>query len=84
MHTVIDIVRELTPKALARRLGVRNTAISNAVAQNRFPARWYQIVTAMCSEKGIKVEGEEYRGLFNFIQNDDLDAECPQLPEVAQ
>jgi hypothetical protein len=84
MTTVIDIVKELTPKVLARKLGVRNTAISNAVAQSRFPARWYQVVSEMCSDKGMDVEGGGFRALFNFIPNDEHDGQSPLPSEVVE
>lgn len=53
MDDVSSICRTIGRKEMEARLGVSKAAIANAVAQGRFPARWYIVVREMCAESGI-------------------------------
>ena len=60
--TVASICDAIGRKALAERVGVGMTTISNAVVDGRFPAKWFLAVRDMCLEKGI----ESPEALFTF------------------
>lgn len=62
MCTIPDICDAIGRKTLGQRLGVGRAAIANAVAEGKFPARWFKVVTDLCAEKGIDCPDE----LFNF------------------
>lgn len=69
MGTVTDICDRLGRKNMAMRLGVKATAISNAVAAGRFPAKWFLVVREMCAESGVECPD----GVFAFTEiSDDL------------
>lgn len=62
-----DICDALGRATIAARLKVRVTAVSNAVTEGRFPARWFLVVTELCEENGLKCPEQ----LFTFVR-----AEC--------
>jgi hypothetical protein len=64
MMTVERICDELGRKNLALSLGVSKAAISNAIAAERFSARWYRIVSTMCEDSEIDCP----KDLFGFIE----------------
>lgn len=58
-----EVCDVLGRRAMAKRLGVGVTQISNASVEGQFPARWFAILRDMCAEAGI--DCPEY--LFTFI-----------------
>lgn len=62
--TAADICDALGRKAMAVRLRVKSTAVSNAATDGRFPSRWLKIVRSMCEEIAIPCP----ESLFNFIE----------------
>lgn len=62
MSTVKIICDRIGRRPMAQALGVRPTAISNAVSEGMFPARWFVVVRRMCGERGIDCP----EALFNF------------------
>lgn len=69
--TVAAICDRIGRKVVADRLGVGKTAVSNAVAENQCPARWYIELQVLCREHGMECPVH----LFNFYR---LSAEGPQ------
>ncbi len=63
MTNVADIVEALGRPLLIERLGVVRQAISNAIGDNRFPAKWYAVIHDLCVERGIECPRE----LFAFV-----------------
>lgn len=61
--SVADICNRLGRAKLATAVGVGLTAVANAVAENRFPARWFFVVRALCDQAEIQCP----ETLFNFI-----------------
>lgn len=59
-----DICDALGRKAIADRIGVGLTAVSNASVDGGFPAKWFAVLREMCAEVGIECPER----LFNFIQ----------------
>ena len=51
--TVSDICDKLGRKAIAERLNVGATAVSNASVEQKFPAAWYAVIREMCGSSGI-------------------------------
>lgn len=47
---------------MAARLGVKVTAISNAVVVEKMPAKWFLVVREMCDEHGLDCP----ESLFSF------------------
>lgn len=74
--TVSDICNVLGRAKLATALGVRLSAVSNAVVDGRFPAKWYRVVHEMCGEARIDCPV----GLFNFVDPPSADPE-PTTPD---
>ncbi|MGI3165524.1 hypothetical protein [Pseudooceanicola sp. 200-1SW] len=64
MDDISYICQEIGRKEMEARLGVSKAAIANAVAQGRFPARWYLVVREMCAEKDIVCPD----GVFSFAK----------------
>src|SRR6056297_748356 len=54
MITSRDIADRLGRKSIAERLGVGETAVSNAVVRGWFPATWSYLLEQMCNEEGIE------------------------------
>ena len=63
MTSVSIICDTLGRSAIADRVGVGLTTVSNAATSNRFPARWYVLIKAMCDDKGIECPID----LFSFV-----------------
>lgn len=61
--TTVEICNAIGRSLIAAHLNVRVTAVSNAVTDGRFPARWFLVMTKLCSEHGIPCPKE----LFNFV-----------------
>lgn len=49
---------------MGQRLKVSRAAIANAVAEGKFPPRWYRILSRMCVEGAVECPME----LFNFAE----------------
>ncbi len=62
MSKISDICDALGRKEMGRRLGVSKAAIANAVADGKFPSRWYKIISRMCADAEIECPMR----LFNF------------------
>jgi hypothetical protein len=62
--TVADICDAIGRKVIASRLGVGKTAVSNAVAEGVFPARWYREINMLCLEHDVPCCDE----IFNFVR----------------
>lgn len=63
MTDVKHIVKTLGARAIADRLGVTRSAVSNAAMANQFPASWYLVVCDLCDEHDM---GEPPYSLFGF------------------
>ena len=69
MHTIETkpsagtIADALGRRRMAAALGVRTTAVSNAVVRGLFPASWFLAVDALARAEGIACPRE----LFNFV-----------------
>ncbi|WP_319528963.1 hypothetical protein [uncultured Cohaesibacter sp.] len=61
MSTAKSIVADLGAKAVAARLGVGVTAVSNAVVAGSFPSAWWFELTAMGRERGLDVPVSLFR-----------------------
>lgn len=46
------IAERIGRRKLAAELGVRTTAVSNAVVAGAFPARWFAVIERLCAEAG--------------------------------
>jgi hypothetical protein len=64
MATVEQVCDAVGRAELARLLGVRKQAVSNAVADGRFPAKWFSVVRDLCASRGIDCP----ESLFSFAQ----------------
>lgn len=62
--TASDICDALGRKAIADRIGVGLTAVSNASADGGFPAKWFAVLREMCAECGLDCPEH----LFNFVR----------------
>ncbi len=74
-QTVSTICDALGRKAVARRIGVGVTAVSNACTDNMFPAKWFAAVRQMCSEKEMDCP----EVLFSFLPAST--APVPPMPQ---
>ncbi|OWJ81382.1 hypothetical protein CDV52_18455 [Haematobacter missouriensis] len=69
MHTIetkpsaANIADALGRRRMAEALGVRTTAVSNAVVRGLFPASWFLAVEALARAEGVACPCE----LFNFV-----------------
>lgn len=79
MNTVSYICDTLGRKHLAEALGVKPTAVSNAVVQGKFPAKWYAVIKSLASEATISCPDD----LFNFIAVDPPVASQPPNEDAA-
>lgn len=61
--TASDICDVLGRRAIADKIGVGMSAVSNASVDGRFPAKWFRAIQSMCSDAGIECPDR----LFNFI-----------------
>lgn len=63
--TASAICDALGRKAIAERLNVGATAVSNASAENRFPASWYAAIKDMCeaAEIACPLDAFNWKGL---------------------
>ncbi|MFD1481630.1 hypothetical protein [Paracoccus nototheniae] len=68
--TVSAICEVVGRQAIASAVGVGLTAVSNAASENRFPARWFYAVRALCAESGIQCPER----LFSFAGIDNSSA----------
>ncbi|MBU3262090.1 hypothetical protein KPG71_18875 [Roseovarius sp. PS-C2] len=62
MMTVSDICTAIGRKEIERALDVSKAAISNAVANGKFPPGWFDVIEAECARRGIPCD----RNLFAF------------------
>lgn len=77
MTTVSTICDTLGRRAIADRVGVGLTTVSNAATSNCFPAKWYILIKAMCDEEGI--ECPMY--LFSFVASSPVNRQqCEAVP----
>jgi hypothetical protein len=53
MSTVSEICDAIGRQKIAQAVGVKPTAVSNAVAEARFPAKWFIVLSGMCQEIGL-------------------------------
>lgn len=63
VNSVAAICDALGRRRIADVVGVRVTAVSNAVSDGRFSARWFDAIDKMCGEAGIPCP----RHLFSFV-----------------
>lgn len=63
MQTVEHICDKVGRIKLKDRLGVSKSAVTNAIANDRFPARWVEVVRSECKSLGIECPDE----LFGII-----------------
>lgn len=66
--SVADIVNLVGRSDLIAALGLKekSSAISNAIADNEFPANWRDVVEELCTPHGIKISGQEFKQLFKM------------------
>jgi len=76
MMTVIEIVEVIGRAHLASRLDVGRAAISNAISDEIFPAKWYRIVKSECDQAEISCP----LSCFNFAW---IKLPAPQSDEAA-
>jgi hypothetical protein len=69
MSTVSSICDALGRREIAAAVGVKPAAVSNAVFQERFPAKWFIVVSEMCASAGIDCPSE----IFAFTPAIDRD-----------
>lgn len=65
MISVSNICDSLGRREIAHRLGVKTTAVSNAVVAERFPARWFVVIKSMCDEADLPCPEH----LFTFVRS---------------
>ena len=53
-QTVAAICDQIGRKLIAAELDVRASAVSNAVADNCFPSKWYLVVKRLCAARRIE------------------------------
>ena len=70
--TVEAICNSLGRARIAGALGVRRTAVSNAVRDKSFPAAWYAVVRKLCDDEGLDCSDD----LFSF--------KAPQVSETSR
>lgn len=54
MNEVLNICQTIGRDLLARSLGVGRQAVSNAVADEMFPASWYAVIKHECDQRGLE------------------------------
>lgn len=64
MSTVSEIVLQIGRANLRFRLGVSDTAISNALSRNKFPSKWYRVMLSECEKAGLDCPMD----LFSFTE----------------
>lgn len=74
MTSVSDIVSAVGRAKLRLKLGVSDTAISNALARRVFPSKWYRVIAREC--EGLEVECP--LDLFNFAADAEELAEADE------
>jgi len=77
-HSVAEICDVVGRRRIAAAVGVRITSVSNAVAEGRFPARWFDVIERLTAEAGLRCP----RHLFTFVGVNGASA-CPVLPQPA-
>lgn len=60
--TVAQICEAIGRDAIARSVDVKPNSVSNAIADNRFPARWFIAVKELCDAAGMPCPAH----LFHF------------------
>lgn len=61
--TTAEICDALGRSTIAAHLKVRVTAVSNAVTDGKFPARWFLVMSKLCEDHGLLCPKE----LFTFV-----------------
>ena len=54
MSTVSIICDALGRREIAAAVGVKPSAVSNAVYLGKFPAKWFIVVSEMCAASGVE------------------------------
>lgn len=62
LHPVAQICETIGRQKIADAVGVSLPAVSNAVGDKRFPARWYPVVRDLCIQNDLDCP----ESLFNF------------------
>ena len=70
-----DIADKISRKVIAQTVGVRVTAVSNAIKRRRFPSSWYIAIKQLCSEANISCPPEAF-GMVAASPNVELRGEC--------
>ena len=76
MDTTSDFADALGRRVMAQTLGVRPTAISNAVVGGVFPAAWYDPLEKLAQERGVDCP----RHLFAWRRPDTQDVDMAGAP----
>lgn len=71
MSTVSIICDTLGRREIAAAVGIKPAAVSNAVFQGRFPAKWFIVVSQMCEAANVACPSE----IFAFAQSVDKEDE---------
>lgn len=61
MKNAAEVADFLGRVPIARAVGVGETAVSNAVSQGKFPARWYLAVRNLLNERGEECPDHLFR-----------------------
>ncbi|WCR04791.1 hypothetical protein [Paracoccus saliphilus] len=64
--TTAQVCDAIGRSTIARSLGVKVTAVSNAVTDGKFPARWFLVINKFCEGDGIPCPDR----LFSFVGAD--------------
>lgn len=83
MSRTEHIADVLGRKAMAERLGVGATAVSNAVVRGWFPPSWYFVIDKMCEGVGIECYPEMFRMKSPNDTTQTVDCEGGKCPQAA-
>lgn len=60
--SVAAICEAVGRRRISVEIGVKATAVSNAVSNGKFPAHWFDVIERLCGEVGVECP----RSLFSF------------------
>lgn len=78
--SVAAICEAVGRRRISAEIGVKATAVSNAVSNEKFPAHWFDVIERLCGEVGVECP----RSLFTFAGTVGANpAQGSQTPEGA-
>ena len=66
IKTPLQFADAVGRKQIASALGIKDTAVSNAVVRGKFPSSWFNVLEAVARDAGIDCP----RGMFRFKHGD--------------